>query len=171
MIWIEREEVQVIHPFGVVSRSVSTPITSASIDEEVLHDDALLGIHHGHILSLEEAGRFCFCKVFHMPKVLVTVILLIDRYIYILGQEAERIMTAYKLRAPSQKGIHYKAWGPLVGQWLIRSMERAQVVYESMTLRGYRGEYDYGKKRKLSAKDILFFTVWLVAFVVIRRGF
>ena len=107
----------------------------------------------------------------HMPKILVTVILLIDRYIYILGREAERIMTAYKLRAPSQKGIHYKAWGPLVGQWLIRSMERAQVVYESMTLRGYRGEYDYGKKRKLSAKDILFFTVWLVAFVVIRRGF
>ena len=71
----------------------------------------------------------------------MTVILLIDRYIYILGQEAERIMTAYKLRAPSQKGIHYKAWGPLVGQWLIRSMERAQIVYESMTLRGYQGEF------------------------------
>lgn len=107
----------------------------------------------------------------HVPKILVTVILLIDRYIYILGQEAERIMTAYKLRAPSQKGIHYRAWGPLVGQWLIRSMERAQVVYESMTLRGYRGEYDYGKKRKFTAVDILLFTVWLVAFVVIRRGF
>lgn len=107
----------------------------------------------------------------YVPKILVTVILLIDRYIYILGQEAERIMTAYKLRAPSQKGIHYKAWGPLVGQWLIRSMERAQMVYESMTLRGYRGEYDYGKKRKFTAVDILLFTVWLVAFVVIRRGF
>lgn len=107
----------------------------------------------------------------HVPKILVTVILLIDRYIYILGQEAERIMTAYKLRAPSQKGIHYRAWGPLVGQWLIRSMERAQVVYESMTLRGYRGEYDYGKKRKFTAVDIFLFTVWLVAFVVIRRGF
>ncbi|MDD6193353.1 MAG: cobalt ECF transporter T component CbiQ [Lachnospiraceae bacterium] len=114
----------------------------------------------------------CFAlRRLHMPKILVTVILLIDRYIYILGQEAERIMTAYQLRAPSQKGIHYKAWGPLVGQWLIRSMERAQVVYESMTLRGYRGEFSYGKKRKLTAPDFLLLTVWLVAFVVIRKGF
>ena len=114
----------------------------------------------------------CFAlRRLHVPKILVTVILLIDRYIYILGQEAERIMTAYKLRAPSQKGIHYKAWGPLVGQWLIRSMERAQVVYESMTLRGYRGEFSYGKKRQLTAPDFLLLAVWLVAFVVIRKGF
>lgn len=107
----------------------------------------------------------------HVPKILVTVILLIDRYLYILAQEAQRIMTAYKLRAPSQKGIHYKAWGPLVGQWLIRSMERAQVVYESMTLRGYRGEFSYGKKRKMQARDWMLLLVWLVAFVVIKRFF
>ena len=78
MIWIEREEVQDIHPLGVVSRSVSTPITSASIDEEILHDDALLGIHHGHILSPEESGRFSFCKVFHTPKVLVVILIDIE---------------------------------------------------------------------------------------------
>ena len=80
-------------------------------------------------------------------------------------------MTAYKLRAPSQKGIHYKAWGPLVGQWLIRSMERAQVVYESMTLRGYRGEFSYGKKRKMRSRDWMLLLVWLVSFVVIKRFF
>lgn len=114
----------------------------------------------------------CFAlRRLHVPKILVTVILLIDRYLYILGQEADRIMTAYKLRAPSQKGIHYKAWGSLVGQWLIRSMERAQVVYESMTLRGYRGEFAYGETRKLTAKDMLLLAAWLVAFAVIRRGF
>ena len=76
-------------------------------------------------------------RLIHVPKTIVMVILLIYRYIFILGQEAERIMNAYRLRAPSQKGIHYKAWGPLVGQWLIRSMDRAQAVYESMQLRGF----------------------------------
>ena len=76
-------------------------------------------------------------RLIHVPKTIVMVILLIYRYIFILGQEAERIMNAYSLRAPSQKGINYKAWGPLVGQWLIRSMDRAQAVYESMQLRGF----------------------------------
>ena len=78
MIWIEREEVQVIHPFWVVSRSVSTPSASASVDEEVLHDDALLGIHHGHILSREESIHFRFCKKFHIPKVLVVILIDIE---------------------------------------------------------------------------------------------
>lgn len=78
MIWIEREEVQVIHPIVVCPYCTPSPSASASIDEEVLHDDALLGIHNGHILSREESGRFCFCKVFHTPKVLVVILIDIE---------------------------------------------------------------------------------------------
>lgn len=107
-------------------------------------------------------------RMLHVPKILVTVILLIERYIYILGQEAERIMTAYRLRAPSQNGIHYKAWGSLVGQWLIRSMERAQLVYESMTLRGYRETFYDTKLRKLSAMDWCILSIWVVVLTGIR---
>ena len=68
---------------------------------------------------------------------LVTTILLTYRYIVLLLQEANRISTAYALRAPGQKGIHFRAWGSLLGQLLLRSMDRAQLVYESMLLRGY----------------------------------
>lgn len=73
----------------------------------------------------------------HVPQVLVTTILLTYRYIVLLLQEANRISTAYALRAPGQKGIAFKAWGSLLGQLLLRSIDRAQVVYESMMLRGY----------------------------------
>ena len=44
-------------------------------------------------------------------------------------------MTAYALRAPGEKGIHFRAWGSLLGQLLLRSVDRAQLVYESMLLR------------------------------------
>lgn len=77
----------------------------------------------------------------HVPKELVTVLLLIYRYLMVLLKEAERMMQAYKLRAPGQKGIHGKAWGAFVGQLLLRSMDRAETVYESMLLRGYHGEF------------------------------
>ncbi len=73
----------------------------------------------------------------HVPRVLVTTILLTYRYIVLLLQEGNRISTAYALRAPGQKGIHFRAWGSLLGQLLLRSMDRAQLVYESMMIRGY----------------------------------
>lgn len=73
----------------------------------------------------------------HVPRVLVTTILLTYRYIVLLLQEGNRISTAYALRAPGQKGIHFRAWGSLLGQLLLRSIDRAQLVYESMMIRGY----------------------------------
>ena len=48
---------------------------------------------------------------------------------------------AYSLRAPGQKGIHISARGSFLGQLLLRSMDRAQALYESMELRGFCGEF------------------------------
>ena len=63
------------------------------------------------------------------------------RYVTVLLEEVNRITQAYSLRAPNQKGIHYKVWGTLTGQVLLRSMDRANAVYESMLLRGYDGSF------------------------------
>ena len=115
--------------------------------------------------SIEE---LCYAlRKLHVPKVIVIVIQLIYRYFGLMGNEANRITTAYHLRAPSQKGINYKAWGTLVGQWLLRSMDRANVVYESMMLRGFNGDFRV-KRRQAGAKDMIYPLVWLAVFVVIR---
>lgn len=107
-------------------------------------------------------------RMIHVPKIIVIVILLIERYFYIMGEEADRIITAYKLRAPRQNGIHYSAWGTLVGMWLIRSMDRAGIVYESMLLRGFKGDFD---QEKIKAKpiDIVYTVTWILIFVIIRH--
>ncbi len=78
-------------------------------------------------------------------------------------------MTAYKLRAPSQNGINYKAWGTLVGQWLLRSMDKAERVYESMLLRGFTGDFRI-RKKKVRLADIFYPVIWIVIFVVIRHS-
>ena len=110
-------------------------------------------------------GLFCFLAVWvliastgmesvcaalqqlHCPRVLTTTILLIYRYIVLLLQEGIRIATAYALRAPGQKGIQFRAWGSLLGQLLLRSIDRAQLVYESMQLRGFAGAFPPGQKK------------------------
>ncbi|WP_408070853.1 cobalt ECF transporter T component CbiQ [Butyrivibrio sp. JL13D10] len=107
-------------------------------------------------------------RIIHVPRIIVIVILLIERYFYIMGEEADRIVTAYKLRAPKQKGIHYSAWGTLVGMWLIRSMDRAGIVYESMLLRGFKGDFDQ-EKLKAKAIDFIYAFAWILIFVIIRH--
>ena len=80
--------------------------------------------HHRHGAGLRRAAPAA------CPRVLVTTILLTYRYIVLLLQEGNRISTAYALRAPGEKGIHFRAWGSLLGQLLLRSVDRAQLVYE-----------------------------------------
>lgn len=104
----------------------------------------------------------------HLPKILVTTVLLIYRYLSLFLVEISRITTAYRLRAPGQKGIHYKAWGSLVGQMLLRSMDRANAVYESMCLRGFRGEFFSSRRQKIKWGDIAYLLFWATAFVLIR---
>lgn len=79
----------------------------------------------------------------HVPTIIITQILLIYRYISVLLIEVKKITQAYSLRAPEQKGINIKAWGPLVGNLLLRTMDRSQNVYESMCLRGFDGTNGY----------------------------
>lgn len=83
-------------------------------------------------------NKFCSSlRRIHVPAIIVTEILLIYRYISLMLKEVNRMSKAYKLRAPLQKGIAIGAWGSFIGNFLLRTMDRAGTVYESMHLRGY----------------------------------
>lgn len=120
------------------------------------------------IISTGMEGICLGLRCLHLPKELVTIVFLIHRYLIVLLKEAERMMLAYKLRAPGQKGIHFKAWGSFLGLLLLRSMDRAETVYESMLLRGYQGEIrarEFGGSR---GKSILYVCLWTVLLVFLR---
>ena len=107
-------------------------------------------------------------RILHVPKAFVTVILLIFRYVTLLLSEARRITQAYSLRAPGQKGVQYKVWGPLLGQMLLRSMDRANDVYDSMLLRGFDGEFRTGRAEKIKPADILWPLLWMAVILLLR---
>jgi cobalt/nickel transport system permease protein len=116
--------------------------------------------------SIEE---ICYAlRRLHVPKVLVMVILLIYRYFGLMGNEADRIATAYSLRAPGQKGINYKAWGTLVGQWLLRSMDKAEMVYESMLLRGFTGDFRI-RKKSVKKSDVIYPIICIAVIIILRH--
>ena len=81
----------------------------------------------------------------HVPEIIPTLLLLTYRYIGVMIEQVSIMNQAYKLRAPGQKGIHISAWGSFLGQLLLRSMDRAEELYGSMILRGFRGEFYYAE--------------------------
>lgn len=108
----------------------------------------------------------------HMPSILITMILLIYRYISLLLKETNRVMQAYALRAPGQKGAQFKAWGSLAGLLLLRSMDRAENVYESMCLRGFessRGNsFHYTAVQKAKPADYIWLLLWGTGLLALR---
>lgn len=124
------------------------------------------------LIATTSPDKLCYAfRILHVPTVMVTQFMLTYRYITVLLEEVDRITQAYALRAPKQKGIHFKVWSSLVGQLLLRSMDRANNVYESMLLRGYKGDYQY-MKEKLAIRlyDIVYLLFWM-GMIILFRGY
>lgn len=112
----------------------------------------------------------CALRRLHVPGAVVTQFMLTWRYLTLLLTEADHIMQAYSLRAPGQKGVHFKAWGTLAGRLLLRSLARANDVYDSMLLRGCQsGNLTVQEKQPLSRRDIFYLLFWAGLFVLLRR--
>lgn len=113
-------------------------------------------------------GLCAALRKIHVPSILVTLLLLTYRYISVLIREVAIMTDAYKLRAPKQKGIAFNAWGSFLGQLLLRSMDKASELYNSMQLRAFKGEFFYASQRKINGTDIVFLVVTLACFVLAR---
>jgi len=75
----------------------------------------------------------------HVPSLLVTTIALMQRYLFVLGDESERMHRARASRTftRSRRFVWWTA-ATVVGQLFVRASERAERVYDAMCSRGWR---------------------------------
>ncbi len=102
------------------------------------------------------------------PEMLVLQLMLMGRYITLLLEEGSRILAAWHLRAPGQKGLSPTVWGPLMGQWLMRTLDRSHRIYQAMKLRGFTGQYPLAPLGSLTSRDWWFLLCWTVYFLINR---
>lgn len=107
-------------------------------------------------------------RIIHIPGIIVTVILLIYRYITVLIVEADNLNTSYSLRAPKQTGINCRVWGPFIGQLLLRSIDRAQIIYESMQLRGYSNALPVNMDIKFTGRCFAYLILWSIYLLLFK---
>jgi len=83
-----------------------------------------------------------------LPRVMVATVSFMYRYLFVIGEEALRLMRARDSRSarlPGQKvgsrlGWRAKVLGHMVGSLFLRTYERSERVYAAMQARGYDGE-------------------------------
>ena len=82
-----------------------------------------------------------------IPSVLISTISFMYRYLFVLTEEAKRLIRARTSRSARlsnyKNGINIlwgaKTSGNLVGQLFLRSLERSERIYQTMQSRGFRG--------------------------------
>jgi cobalt/nickel transport system permease protein len=82
-----------------------------------------------------------------VPAVLVSILSFMYRYLFVLADEATRLLRAREARSARAVGAksggtvawRAKVAGQLVGQLFLRSLERSDRVYQAMIARGYDG--------------------------------
>lgn len=144
-------------------------ITGGILSMITLMGKGCLAVFAGYFLIASTTiEKLCYAlRRIHVPSMFVTVLLLSYRYISVLLSEASRMIQAYELRAPGQKGVHFRVWGSMIGQLLLRSMDRAQVLYESMRLRGFDGEFREAGRMQMKIMDFAYVGVWIVYLIII----
>ncbi|MCL5877209.1 MAG: cobalt ECF transporter T component CbiQ [Candidatus Bathyarchaeota archaeon] len=103
----------------------------------------------------------------HVPKVLVEMSLLIYRYIFVLLEVSEKMMTAQKLRLGGGGWMkRIRGLALLASNLFIRTLEQGERTFVAMSARGYDGTIhvleDFPKPRKAVLAAIVLFDVFLV---------
>ena len=103
-----------------------------------------------------------------VPKVFVVQLLFLHRYMFVLVDEASRMVRARSLRSFGNSGSGIRIYGPLVGHLLLRTIDRAQRIYLAMCCRGFDGEIQIMRPLKFGPIEIGFICGWSALFVLMR---
>ena len=74
----------------------------------------------------------------YMPRLLVTTLALMHRYLFVLSDESARMRRARACRTFSpRKRMAWRTLSTVIGQLFIRASDRAQRIYDAMRARGW----------------------------------
>lgn len=130
-----------------------------------------LTIAIGSWLSVQVALLLAFTTPFHdlvdalrelrLPRILVSIVSFMYRYLAVLTDEASRMMRARDARSadPTGRGGGSIRWrasvaGHMVGSLFLRAYERSERIYAAMLARGFEGEFRHMGARAVRRAEV-----------------
>lgn len=111
-----------------------------------------------------------------IPSVMITVLILSYRYVFLFLDDIQKMQTAAKSRF-FNGGVRIrslKVYGQLTGMLLIRSLDRADRMYQAMASRGFDGRLRFKESQKITRVDLFktsFASIIIILLVVIEKGY
>ncbi len=117
-------------------------------------------------ISLSRIG--CALEQLRAPPKLVFLFLFTCRYVYVIGEEWQRLQTAAKLRGfVPRNSLHtYRTIGNMLGLTFVNAVDRSRRIYEAMQLRGFTGTFHTVTELRRTSAD----TWFLVLFFIVVGG-
>jgi cobalt/nickel transport system permease protein len=91
-----------------------------------------------------------------MPALFVSQLLFLYRYLFVLMEEAMRVIRARDMRSFGTRGTGMRVFVRIVGTLFLRTVERAERIYGAMLARGFRGEVPSMRRETLRPSDAVF---------------
>lgn len=113
-------------------------------------------------------------RALKLPPLLVSIIGFMYRYLFVLGDEALRLLRARSARSAAHTGDsggsfwwRGRVTGNMVGSLAIRSFERSERVYDAMVARGFQGEMKTLTPPILTDQDRYALIAWVAHLVAV----
>lgn len=111
-----------------------------------------------------------------VPQLLVAIISFMYRYLFVLADEALRLLRAREARSarlasgPGGGSVMWRARvaGNMVGQLFLRSYERSDRIYNAMLARGYAGHFLTLNPHVMQAKDWIMGILAVVILLILQ---
>lgn len=103
-----------------------------------------------------------------VPYTLVTQILFLYRYLFLISDHGTRMFRSMELRSVGARTAPFHVRASLLGSLLLRSIDRAERVHLAMSSRGFDGRMRTLDALRFRASDALFVAGWVAFFAVAR---
>lgn len=105
-----------------------------------------------------------------LPRILVATVMFMYRYMFVIVEEAQRLMRARDSRSATDGGSkpggtvwwRGQVLGNMVGALFVRSYERSERVYLAMQARGYDGTIRFSEEEALAGRDWTLLAIALI---------
>lgn len=103
-----------------------------------------------------------------LPHVLVTQLLLLYRYLFVVAEEGRQMRQSVQARGGTGSALPLRTYGHLIGHLLLRSLDRAARVHRAMLARGFDGSVRVAAPPSAGARDVGFAVAWIAFFLIVR---
>ena len=121
------------------------------------------------LLSLIGFPGFCTALVkLRLPNAMITQLILMHRYSFLLRDEVRRLRCAHALRSGGNRRISIREFGSMTGNLLLRTFDRAEIIHQAMMCRGFSGITPASRASRWKTTDVIYIIAWTFVLLMIR---